>query len=163
MSEPRPSRPSMPPGYGIASGSEGLLPWSWPEERLVASRNYWIVSATDEGRPHAMPVWGLWLDGAVWFSSDPASRKARNIAGRPEIVVHLESGDEVVIVKGRAEEVAERSELEPFARGYEEKYGIRMDLDHPLGLTYRVRPRAVLAWREQDFPTTATRWSFGRG
>jgi general stress protein 26 len=163
MSEPRPSRPSMPRGYGIASGSEGLLSWSWAEERLVASRNYWIVSASDEGRPHAMPVWGLWQDGAVWFSSDPASRKARNIAGRPEIVVHLESGDEVVVVRGRAEEVAERSQLEPFARGYEEKYGFRFDLDHPIGLVLRVRPRAVLAWLEEDFPTTATRWSFGRG
>jgi general stress protein 26 len=163
VSEPRPSRPSMPRGYGIASGNEGLLPWSWPEERLVASRNYWIVSAGDEGRPHAMPVWGLWLNGAVWFSSDPASRKARNISGRPEMVVHLESGDEVVIVKGTAEEVGERSELEPFARAYEEKYGFALDLDHPIGLVYRVRPRTVLAWREKDFPTSATRWSFGRG
>jgi general stress protein 26 len=151
----------MPRGYGIASGNEGLLPWSWAEERLVAARNYWIVTASDEGRPHAMPVWGLWLHGAAWFSSDRASRKARNIAERPEIVVHLESGDEVVIVKGSADQVADRSELEPFARAYQQKYGVGFDLDHPIGLVLRVRPRTVLGWLEKDFPTTATRWSFG--
>jgi hypothetical protein len=160
MSEPRPSRPAMPRGYGIASGKEGLLPWSWAEERLVSSRNYWIVSANAGGRPHAMPVWGLWLDGAVWFSSDQASRKARNIAARPGIVVHLESGDEVVIAQGDAEEVTERASLEPFARAYREKYGIGIDLDHAIGLTYRVRPHTVLGWLEPDFPTTATRWRF---
>ncbi len=151
----------MPHGYGIALGDEGLLPWSWAEERLVASRNYWIVSADRGGGPHAMPVWGLWLHGAVWFSSDAASRKARNITGRPGIVVHLESGDEVVIVEGHAEEVTDRAALEPFARAYEEKYGIPLDLDHPIGLVYRVRPHAVLGWLEKDFPTTATRWRFG--
>jgi general stress protein 26 len=151
----------MPKGYGIASGKEGLLPWSWAEERLVASRNYWIVSADPEGRPHAMPVWGLWLDKAVWFSSDRASRKARNIAGRSGIVVHLESGDEVVVVEGVAEEVTERAALEPFARAYQEKYGFGMDLDQPIGPVYRVRPRAVLGWLEKEFPSTASRWRFG--
>jgi general stress protein 26 len=150
----------MPRGYGIVSGEEGLLPWSWAEERLVASRD-WIVSADPEGRPHAMPVWGLWLDGAVWFSSDRASRKARNIAGRSGIVVHLESGDEVVVVKGVAEEVTQRAALEPFARAYQEKYGFGMDLDQPIGPVYRVRPRAVLGWLEKEFPSTATRWRFG--
>ncbi|HYZ10417.1 MAG TPA: pyridoxamine 5'-phosphate oxidase family protein [Actinomycetota bacterium] len=160
MSEPRPARPSMPPGYGIASDERGLLPWSWAEERLSASRNYWIVTADEAGRPHAMPVWGLWLDGSVWFSSDGDSRKARNIANRREIVVHLESGDEAVIVEGNAEEVSDREALVPFARAYEVKYGFGFDLDHPIGLVYRVRPRVVLGWREKDFPSTATRWVF---
>ena len=150
----------MPSGYGIAPIEQGLLPWSWAEERLAASRSYWIVTAGEGGRPHAMPVWGLWLERAVWFSSDRESKKARNIAVRPGIVVHLESGDEVVIVEGEAEGVGDRSAMEPFARAYGDKYGFRFDLDHPVGLVYRVRPWAVLGWRERDFPSTATRWVF---
>jgi hypothetical protein len=150
----------MPRGYGIALGEEGLLPWSWAEERLTTSRNYWIVSADARGRPHAMPVWGLWLDGAVWFSSDGDSRKSRNISVRPRIVVHLESGDEVVIVEGDADEVRDRPTLAPFARAYGRKYGFRFDLEHPIGLVYRVRPGAVVGWLEEDFPSTATRWRF---
>lgn len=151
----------MPRGYGIASGADGLLPWSWADERLTASRNYWIITADVVGRPHAMPVWGVWLDAAVWFSTDPGSRKARNLAARPGIVVHLESGDEVVIVEGAAQEVGDRGALEPFARAYNGKYGHVFDPEHPIGVVYRVRPRAVLGWAEADFPSTATRWRFG--
>jgi general stress protein 26 len=150
----------MPAGYGISRGVEGRLPWRWAEERLRASRNYWIVTASPDGRPHAMPVWGVWLDAAVWFSSDGASRKAHNIGATPEIVVHLESGDEVVILEGRAEVVTDRSALERFAGVYEEKYGFRMDLQEPIGLVYQLRPRAAFGWTESDFPRTATRWDF---
>jgi len=97
----------------------------------------------------------------VWFSSDRASRKARNIAARSGMVVHLESADEVVIVEGVAEEVTERAALEPFGRAYQEKYGFGMDLDQPIGLVYRVRPRTVLGWLQKEFPSTASRWRFG--
>jgi len=93
-------RPSIVEGYGIADDGEGMLPFSWVEDQLAAAHNYWVCSTRADGRPHAMPVWGLWVDGAVWFSTDPASLKARNLAARPEVVVHLESGDDVVVVEG---------------------------------------------------------------
>jgi len=88
MDQPRASRPYMP-GYGIVGPTQGsgLLPWSWAEERLTASRNYWVASSWPDGRPHAMPVWGIWHDGALWFSSSRQSRKARNLAADPRCVV----------------------------------------------------------------------------
>jgi nitroimidazol reductase NimA-like FMN-containing flavoprotein (pyridoxamine 5'-phosphate oxidase superfamily) len=101
----RASRPRFSPRYGIAESDEGLLTWEWALERLTASRNYWISTTRADGRPHAMPVWGLWLEGAVWFSTHPESQKGRNLAGRPEVVAHLESGDDVAIVEGVAEPV----------------------------------------------------------
>ena len=82
-------RPRMPTTYGIATQSGGTLPWSWAEEQLRAARNYWVCSTRPDGRPHAMPVWGLWLDGAVLFSTDPSSRKGRNLTANPAAVVHL--------------------------------------------------------------------------
>ena len=38
-------------------------------------------------------MWGLWHDGAFYFSSDFESRKAKNIAANPALAMHLESGD----------------------------------------------------------------------
>ena len=63
MSEPRSGRPHMP-GYGILGpdGGTGLLPWSWAEERLRDSRNYWLATVRPDGRPHVMPVWAVWDD-----------------------------------------------------------------------------------------------------
>ncbi len=62
-SVPRADRPHMP-GYGLvdAGGGKGLLPWSWAVEFLSKGRNYWVATTRPDGRPHVMPVWGIWMD-----------------------------------------------------------------------------------------------------
>jgi hypothetical protein len=52
MTDPKASRPHMP-GYGLLGASEGtgLLPWSWAEQQLTASRNYPTTQATVRIRP----------------------------------------------------------------------------------------------------------------
>lgn len=67
------------PGYGIPSGSEGLLPWGFVEERMANARKYWVATVRPDGRPHLTPVWGLWVEGAFYFGSGPRTRKARNL------------------------------------------------------------------------------------
>src|SRR5206468_1261755 len=101
--EPRPERFSAPASYGIGGARGELLEWRDVELWLAPARNYWVATVRADGRSHAMPVWGVWLDGAVWFSTDPVSLKGRNIARDPRIVIHLESGDEVAILEGVAE------------------------------------------------------------
>jgi PPOX class probable F420-dependent enzyme len=163
MAEPRPVAPLIDAGYGVprdGSGAE-LLPWRTAVERLERARNYWIVTTRPDGRPHAMPVWGVWLDGALWFSTGRRSQKARNLARDPSLVVHLESGDDVVVLEGEAEEVTGAAELERFADAYEPKYGLRPDLEALGALVLVLRPQVALTWEERDYPRTATRWVFG--
>jgi len=106
-----------------------------------------------------MPVWGLWLDGAFVFATDAASRKGRNLAVNPNASVHLESGDDVVILEGVMETLSGTSSLKRFVDAYDAKYKVRPDVsDAPV---YRLRPTAAFAWREKDYPTSATRWAFG--
>ena len=157
---PRPERPDFQPGYGLGSKEHDTtsMPWSSVLERLGASRNYWISSVRADGRPHAMPVWGILLDDAVHFSTDAESLKGRNLRARPDCVVHLESGDEVVIVEGRAGLVTDRDTLQRFVDAYRVKYDITVDIDNPAFTVFAVRPRAVLGWLEADYPATATRW-----
>src|SRR6266516_3335808 len=114
MAEPTAGRPRMPDGYGSEQSATGLVPWQTVVERVAAARNYWLATTLPNGRPHAAPVWGLWLDGAFYFSTDPSSRKGRNLAAGPELVVHLESGDDVAILEGTAEPVADRALLARF-------------------------------------------------
>jgi hypothetical protein len=149
-------------GYGLgnAPADGSALAWSTIEEWLVDARNYWIVTTTADGRPHAMPVWGLWDDGAVWFSTDPSSRKGRNLEARPEIVVHLESGDEAVILEGVVERVRDQTQLVRFDDAYFLKYDVRPSSMGDDAGVYALRPAVALTWTEADFPTTATRWTF---
>ncbi len=155
------SRPHMP-GYAIAPAEDGkgLLPWSWAVERLSASHNYWLATTRPDGRPHAMPVWGVWLNDAFYFSTSQRSRKARNLATNAQCVVCTEHADEAVIVEGIAEEVNGDSTLRTFAEVYNEKYSWEMD-PHQGGI-YAVNPTVVFAFIEvpDDFPQTATRWQF---
>lgn len=156
------SRPDMPKDYGLldAESGSGLIPWAWVEEQALKARNYWIGTARPDGRPHVMPVWGVWLNGMLYFGTDRLSRKARNIAANPEIVAHLESGDEVVVIEGVAEEVTDSSTLELYADAYDAKYDFRPDTGSARSLTYVLRPRVAFAWKETDFPGGATRWRF---
>ena len=153
-------RPEMPGSYGIKGPKEGrgLLPWSHVQSSMQSAHNYWVVTSSAEGIPHAAPVWGLWHTEAFYFSTDPASRKGRNIGSDRPVVVHLESGDEVVILEGRSERVSRRDLLKQLDHLYFEKYAFHLNL----GVTYEVLPFKVLAWSEADFPGSATRWEFRR-
>ena len=167
---PEAERPGMDPAYGIQAGADGLLAWRWAEERLIAARNYWVCTTRPNGRPHAMPVWGVWRDGALYFSTSRASVKGRNLAANPAVSVHLESGDECVVLEGEVS-AANGPALTHADDAYAAKYpnpetgeGFRMtdgaSGDAPPNGVYVLRPRRAFGWLERDYPRTATRWRF---
>jgi hypothetical protein len=98
-----------------------------------------------------------------FFSTDPTSRKARDIATGSTVVVHLESGDDVVVIDGPASSPEGGDWLQLVAAAYQEKYDTGVDPDNPDHGMYVVRPTTAWAWREQDFPTSATRYNFSSG
>ena len=69
--------------------------------RLRAALTYWLATTRPDGRPHSMPVWGVWVDDALWFGT--GGQKARNLAHQPYAVAHVESGEDVAIVEGPVE------------------------------------------------------------
>jgi len=148
----------MPKGYGIHGGTKGLVAWSKVMAQLEKSKNYWIGSTRPDGRPHVMPVWGVWLDGAVCFGTDRTSRKARNLQAKPAATVNLESGDEAVIIEGMAREIVDAKEIAAIDAAYVKKY--KMKLTDAPGIPYivAIEPRIVFAWHERNFPESATRW-----
>ena len=162
MSSPEASRPRFHESYGIwaADQGAGLLDWGWAAKRLERAHNYWVASASAGGRPHSAPIWGLWLDGVFYFSTARASRKGRNLATNTHAVVHLESGDEVVILEGPVEEVQGKKELAGLAQAYGEKYTLEITFRDPGSVVYALRPERAFAWRESDYPESATRFTF---
>jgi hypothetical protein len=150
------------PGYGVqpADKGAGLLPWSFVDEHMREAHNYWVVTTRPEGAPHAAPVWGLWHEGAFYFSSGDESAKAHNLAKNPAAVVHLESGDQVVILNGAVSQITGENEaplLKILEKDYKKKYQVGF---LGLGNIYRFTVHKALAWREGDFPSSATRWTF---
>ena len=150
-------RPRMPASYGVGAAEYPFEPveWSWVAGRMADARNYWIVTVGPGGAPHVSPAWGVWVSGAFHFFADRKSTKALNMARDPRAVVHLESGDEVVIMEG---ELEARDATPDVVSAYERKYGIALG-DAPAA-TFTLRANKVLSWLESDFPRTATRWRF---
>lgn len=161
---PKASRPDMPKGYGIPKDKKGLLPWSHAAERLEKAINYWVCTVRPDGRPHAVPVWGTWVDGAFYYGGGPDTRHMRNLAANPNVSVHLENGSDVVIVEGVAR-VAERVShdlAERLAAASNAKYAkmghTAKAADYENGGFVAVTPKVVLAW--MSFPKDVTRWLF---
>jgi hypothetical protein len=137
-----------------------MLAWSWAVERLEQARNYWVSTSRPDGRPHAMPVWGIWLDDGFFFGSGRDSAKSRNLAANPAIVVHLESGDETVILEGLAEPVLDDVLEKRVDEAYGPKYDFSPDSSGETDPWFVVRPKRAYAWIEREYPGSATQFDF---
>jgi general stress protein 26 len=153
------------PGYGLRPATEGtgLLPWSWAEERLGASRNYWVATVWPDGRAHVMPVWGMWNEGALWFSSSNGSRKARNLMANPRCSIAIEDAEDPVVLEGVATHVTDAESLAKLLAWenakYQTDYSIET-LDPAVNACFRVAPTWVFGIKKGDFTGSPTRWDF---
>jgi hypothetical protein len=142
-----------------------MVEWSWAVDQLEQARNYWFCTTRPDGRPHSMPAWGVWVNDALYFDGSPETRRSRNLARNAAITVHLESGDQVVVLEGDALEAGRPdSQLaKQLVADFERKYAASHDY-HPSpnqwdqGGLWVLRPRVAFGWR--DFPTSLTRWHF---
>src|SRR5271165_1689012 len=155
--EPKASRPHMH-GYGVPKSLKGALSWKWARERLSESHNYWLTTVRPDTAPHTMVVWGIWLDGAYYFSTGARTRKAHNLQRNPNCVVCNENAEEAVIVEGVAHKLKEGEIPRQAFTRYKTKYG--WELDPQRGPVYMVRPKTVFAMPEKQFPKGVTRWKF---
>jgi nitroimidazol reductase NimA-like FMN-containing flavoprotein (pyridoxamine 5'-phosphate oxidase superfamily) len=152
------------PGYGTLHAGEGrgLLPWSWAEERLVRSHDFWLATVTPEGAPHIMPVWAVWHEGRLWFSSSNGSRKARNLAFEPRCTLSTDNPSEPVVVQGRVQRVTDRAALTAMLEAenakYETAYGMDM-VDPASNSVFALPPEWVFALDSNDFTGSPTRFT----
>lgn len=163
-------RPAMT-DYGVPTDPDGALPWSWAEERLVANRNYWVVTASASGRPHALPVWGVWLPETArfWCSCSPNARKLRNLAENPQVVVTVDDTVECISVEGRGrrvDPVADAAAIDVVVDRYLAKYWEDPAVHEQMAAFLRshaiveVTPERAfgIIERDEEFAARATRW-----
>src|SRR6266545_3841232 len=103
MTAPLTDRPHVP-GYGIPTTTKGTLPWSWAQERLDRAIVYWLATTGSDGAPHLIPIWGAWVDDR-WYVEGGPVRWQRNLRQNPSLAIHIEFGEEVVMVEGTAREI----------------------------------------------------------
>ena len=99
------------------------LPWSRPRDRLAVDTPRpetacFLGTCRPDGRPHAAGIGALWLDGELYFTSGPGTRKSRDLAANPActISVRLEGID--LVLEGEAHRVTDQPTLEQAAGRY---------------------------------------------
>jgi hypothetical protein len=83
----------------------------------------------------------------------------KNLAHNNAVSVRLESGDDAVILKGNAVEIAHKPMLTKLDKAYRAKYKTPLLID-PESVVYHVRPQVAWAWTEKNYLNDATRWEF---
>jgi nitroimidazol reductase NimA-like FMN-containing flavoprotein (pyridoxamine 5'-phosphate oxidase superfamily) len=162
--EPTADRPYMP-SYGLAGPDEGrgLLPWSWAVERLEKSRDYWLATTRPDGRPHLMPVWGVWRDDALWFGSAIDARKTLNLFANPNCSVATDDAEEPVVIEGQVERVVDMDELRRALAAENAKYETEIGesmIDPEHHAWFRLAPALAFGLEEVNFLDSPTRWRF---
>jgi general stress protein 26 len=148
-------------------------PWTEAVDRLEKSEIYWISTVRPDGRPHVTPMIGLWLDGALIFTTGESERKAKNLEGNPHVVITtgcnaLGEGFDVV-VEGEAVRVTDNARLQVIADTYASTYeGWHFDVQDGAFLTegstspalvFEVVPVTAFGFGKGE-PYSQTRWRF---
>ena len=108
-----------------------------------------------------MPVWGMWDDSTLWFTSAVGSRKVRNLTADSRCCVTTEDASDPVVIEGRADITTEPAMLQRVIdlmnAKYHTDFGVDF-LDPATNATVGVRPRRVFSLRAGDFTGSPTRW-----
>jgi nitroimidazol reductase NimA-like FMN-containing flavoprotein (pyridoxamine 5'-phosphate oxidase superfamily) len=164
--------------HGFSNPDATPTPWAAGLEQVVAADTFWVSTVRPDGRPHVTPLIAVWHDGAMWFTTGPDERKARNLAENRSCILTTGRSDLVeggldVVLEGAAEHVTDDGELEPVAEAFAAKYGTEVwhfvvrdgAFGHPdaggRALVFRVRPVRGLGFRKGDtFSQTTWRFSY---
>src|SRR6476469_8145538 len=102
-------------------GSEAL-PWSRARGELEGSTGpditHFLGTIGPDGHPHVAGVGAVWLDGDLYFTSNLAARKARNLAANPACTIAVRLAGIDLTLAGTAVRVGDAATLERIAALY---------------------------------------------
>jgi Pyridoxamine 5'-phosphate oxidase len=147
---------ALPAVYGKP---KRITDWGAVYQRLETSERYWLATTRPDGRPHVVPVDGVWVDGLWYFGGHKDTVHQRNLRTNTKIALHLEDAMSVVIVEGDAEWIKPSTgDAKRIATASNDKYGYGATAKSYREGTWALRPRVVIAW--SDLLNDATRFTF---
>ena len=82
-------------------------PWRRPRDLLVGGVPgpevaMYLSTTRPDGRPHTAGIGALWHDGDLYFTSNPGTRKARNLARNPACTIAMRLPGIDLVFEGEA-------------------------------------------------------------
>jgi hypothetical protein len=152
------------------------LPWSRPHDLFAAviflPHTTFLGTVRPDGRPHAAGIGAIWLDGDIYFTSGPGTRKSRNLAANPACTISAKLATIDIVLEGEAVRVTDGPTLERVAaRCREGGWPVQVEGDAFTG-SYGAPSAGAPPWHLYRFtfhtaignataePHGATRWRF---
>jgi Pyridoxamine 5'-phosphate oxidase len=134
----------------------------------------WLVTINLDGSPHITGVGALWEDGAFWFETGEATKKAKNLARDPRCALSVTTTEFDLAIEGDAQRISDPATVGRMAalwasHGWPamvDQSGQALTAEYsapsagpPPWSVYRIglRQATVLAVQE---PAGATKWEF---
>lgn len=116
------------------------------EARLGREFTVWVTTVRHDGRPHAVPVWFIWLDFKLYFATGSDTQKFANLFHNQKISITLPDTANVLIIEGEAH-VSDHRTVDIVADYFYHKYewDFRYD-DSALWRLIEVTPHKIMAW-----------------
>lgn len=151
------------------------LPWSRARDALSAAPfipNSFLNTVRPDARPHSAGIGALWVDGDVYFTSGPGTRKSPNLAANPACTILARMTGIDVVLEGEATRVTDTPTLELLAgRCRDDGWPVQVEGDAFTG-PYSAPSAGPPPWNLYRFvfhtaignataePHGATRWRF---
>lgn len=172
MSELTPSETTNLDRYGSAA-------LDWDRARAALSRTtdevtHFLGTCRPDGTPHAAGVGAQWMDGYLYFTSNPDTRKSRDLAVNPLCTMSVRLPGIDLVLDGSAERVIDAETLERVAAGYRESGWPAQVEGDALTAPFSAPSAGPPPWHVHRFtfhtvvgvaseePFGATRWRFER-
>lgn len=162
--------------HGFSQPNATPTPWRVGLDQLIDADTFWLSTVRPDGRPHVTPLIAVWHGDAIWFTTGPDERKAKNLAENSSCVLTTGRSDLVdggldIVLEGTAEQVTNEAQLQPIAEAFAAKYGTEIwnfvvrdgaFSDRETGgraIVFRVQPARGLGFRKGG-TFSQTTWTF---
>jgi len=126
------------------------------EAFLGGQRTARVATSDEGGMPHVVPLWFVWVDGALFVNTTRGNRSVRNMEANPRAAATVDDGEAYddlrgVVVAGRMAEATDDPRLPAVRESFSAKY-------------YGGNPPPFDRWRNRLFlrldPDHITSWDF---
>ena len=116
-------------------------------ERFERESDVWVATADDGGLPCLVALWFVWDGAAFWVCTRVGNPTGRNLRNGGRTRLALADTQDVVLVDGEVETFPREDVPAAAAEAFVAKTGWDPRGDSASYAFFRVRPRAVQAWR----------------
>ena len=166
VSTPTRDRPRLPKGY-IKDTAKGMLVWTAAKKILTTAPYVWLATTDDDGTPHLIQSWAVWIDDVLYFEGSEKTRWAKNLSRDPRLSFGMQLADLAVygdavadVVRGPDKKLATK-----IAKQYAAKYGRSFKYrpkpeQYQKGHVFRGHPIKLIGFDVKKFETSAARFTF---